>query len=181
MLARSPKKPRSKKKKFELILPDDPSVPSELRPKRAAASNPFAAFSSPVVAKPATMKMKHPKDPRKKLLKEVGDVSEVEVLNNQVLLVVYKRPEMTAGGIMLSDISLEEDEWQGKVGMILKWGPAAFVDDASITFHGFKPKKGDWVTLWVTDGRKIKLNDCLCRVVRDTEIRMRIPRPDMVY
>lgn len=187
MLAKTPKKSRSKKKKFALIPADDPSVPSELRIKKhtpaglAAISDPFSVFTSPGAPKRATMKMKHIKDPKKALLQEVGDFSKVEVFNNQILLAVYKRPSVTAGGIHLSDVSLDEDEWQGKIGLVLKWGPAAFQEDASITFYGMSLKKGDWVALWITDGRKIKINDCLCRIVRDTEIRLRVPHPDMVY
>lgn len=128
------------------------------------------------------MKMVHVSDPADQIVKEVGDLSKVDIFANQVLLGVYKRPDKTAGGVFLSDRTRGEDEHQGKVGLVLKLGPRAYVDDDENHFDDSeKVKVGDWVVMWVTDGRKMIVNKQLCRVVRDFEIRMRIPAPDVVF
>ena len=38
------------------------------------------------------MRMEHAEDPAQKLLEELGDLSTVEVFNNQLLVAVYIRP-----------------------------------------------------------------------------------------
>ena len=130
----------------------------------------------------AAMKMVHEADPAAQLVKEVGDLSEIDVFANQILLGVYKRPDRTASGLYLADKTRDEDEHQGKVGLVLKLGPQAFVDDDNRTFNeAEKVKVGEWVVMWVTDGRKITINKQLCRVVEDHQVRMRVASPDMVF
>lgn len=128
------------------------------------------------------MKMVHDVDPAKLVMKDAGDLSGIELFANQVLLGVYKRPEKTQSGLYLSDTTRGEDEHQGKVGLVLKLGPQAYVDSDEYHFSDEeKVHVGDWVVMWVTDGRKIQLNGQLCRVVKDYEIRMRVPAPDVVF
>lgn len=128
------------------------------------------------------MKMIHDVDPAEVIVKAVGDLSEVDVFANQVLVGVYKRPDKTASGLYISNKTQAEDEHQGKAGLVLKVGPQAFVDSDEYHFtEAEKVKVGEWVVMWVTDGRKIGINDQLCRVVKDFEIRMRIASPDMVF
>jgi hypothetical protein len=52
------------------------------------------------------MPMSHEEDPKKKLLEELGDISNVELFHNQVLLAVYLRPEKTKSGLIWSWIIL---------------------------------------------------------------------------
>lgn len=127
------------------------------------------------------MKMVHDVDPRKLLWDSAGDLSGVELAANQVLIGLYKRPEKTKSGIILSDMTRKEDEYQGKVGLVLKMGPQAFVDSDDYSFAGWRINTGDWVVAWVSDGRTTQINDCLCRVVKDSEVRMRVDAPDRVY
>lgn len=127
------------------------------------------------------MKMAHDTDPKKKIIEAVGDLSKFKLFSNQILLGLYQRPQMTASGIHLADITRDEDKYQGKVGLVLMKGPLAFVDDETTQFHGQDVEIGDWVAAWVSDGRSISINGQLCRVIRDTEIRMTIPAPDVVY
>ena len=70
--------------------------------------------------------MKHTVDPREAILKEVGDLSSVEIFNNQILVAIYIRPEKTSGGIILANQTRDEDKWQGKMGLVLKKGPSAW-------------------------------------------------------
>ena len=84
-------------------------------------------------------------DAKKDLLSLVGDLSKFEVFNNQVLVAVYVRPEKTKGGIFLPDKAKDEDKYQSKVGLILKVGPSAFVDDAQNWFKGVTVQEHDWI------------------------------------
>lgn len=132
------------------------------------------------IARPA-MKMVHDVDPRKVLWDAAGDLKGIELTANQVLFALYMRPDKTESGIFLSDVTRKEDEYQGKVGLVLKMGPQAFVDSDDYSFGDLRINIGDWVVSWVSDGRQTKINGCLCRVVKDTEIRMRVDTPDRVF
>lgn len=123
----------------------------------------------------------HRHDPAEEIRTKVGDFSKVEVLHNQILVGIYIRPEKTAGGIYLSDTTRGEDKYQGKVGLVLKKGPLAFVDDAHNKFHGQDVKPGDWVFFRVSDGFSFMLNGHLCRLLEEVHIKGIIPAPEVVY
>ena len=125
--------------------------------------------------------MNHEVDPRDVLLEELGDISEIELMNTQVLVAVYIRPEKTKGGIIMTTKSRDEDRYQSKVGLILKTGPSAFVDDDGKWFSGLDLRAGDWIVFRPSDGWNVTVNGVLCRMFDDTAVRMRIPHPDSVY
>ena len=125
--------------------------------------------------------MHHEVDPKQIILKEIGDISGFELMNTQVLVAVYIRPEKTKGGIIMTTKSRDEDRYQSKVGLILKTGPSAFVDDDGKWFSGFDIKEGDWIVFRPSDGWNVTVNGVLCRMFDDTAIRARIPHPDTVY
>lgn len=125
--------------------------------------------------------MAHDADPREALRKEVGDVSDIEIFNMQVLVAVYIRPEKTKSGIILSDRTRDEDKYQSKVGLILKKGPSAFVDDDGKWFSGLDIKEGDWIVFRPSDGWNVTINGTLCRMLDDMSIRARISHPDQVW
>lgn len=128
------------------------------------------------------LKMEHDEDPKQAILKKVGDLKGFELFGNQVLIGVYERPEKTKSGLILSQITRDEDLYQGKAGLVLALGPSAFVSDANYDFKGQSVEPGDWVAIFVSDGRKIMLGDSVtCRIVEDQHIRLRIPAPDAVY
>ena len=81
----------------------------------------------------------------------------------------------------MTDATRREDEHQGKAALVLMKGATAFVDDEHFQFHGDNVEPGDWISLWVSDGRKIIINGQLCRIIRDQDINMAIPAPDSVY
>jgi co-chaperonin GroES (HSP10) len=125
--------------------------------------------------------MAHDKDPREALMKEVGDLSGVEIFNMQVLVAVYIRPEKTKSGIILSDKTRDEDRFQSKVGLIVKKGPSAFVDEDGKWFSGLDIKEGDWIVFRPSDGWNVTVNGTLCRMLDDMSIRGRISHPDQVW
>ena len=127
------------------------------------------------------MLMEHEIDPRKKLLEDLGDLSTVEIFNNQVLVAVYTRPEKTKSGIYLSNKTTDEDQYQSKVGLLVKKGSGAFVDDTGEWFDGVNFDIGDWLVHRSSDGWSITVNGILCRILSDTQIKGRVDAPDRVW
>lgn len=129
--------------------------------------------------------MVHDESPDKVLWDKLGDISDIEVFNNQVLVAVYVRPEKTKGGIILTEQHRDEDKNQGKVGLVIKAGPEAFVSDGKWTFPDIKV--GDWVFFRASDGWACTINrgghdqNVLCRIVDDVNIRGRVAHPDQVW
>jgi len=127
------------------------------------------------------MIMDHATDPKQKLLDDIGDISAFEIFNNQILVAVYIRPNKTKSGIYLSDQLREEDKVQGKVGLVVKKGPAAFVDETSEWFKDISVEVNDWVVFRPSDGWSITVNNVLCRIIDDTAVRGKVDAPDRVW
>src|ERR1035437_10003091 len=101
------------------------------------------------------MLMKHESDPDMAIMKQAGNLDAFELFGNQVLIGVYERPKVTKSGIHLADVTRQEDAHQGKAGCVLKKGPAAFVSDDNYDFRGQDVDIGNWVAIFISDGRKI--------------------------
>lgn len=127
------------------------------------------------------MRMEHDVDPAQKLIKELGDISDIEIFNNQILVAVYLRPEKTKTGIYMPDKHREEDKYQSKVGLVIKKGPSAFIDTGDNWFKEIEINLNDWIMYRATDGWSITVNNVLCRMLDDTAVRGRIPHPDAVW
>ena len=125
------------------------------------------------------MPMSHEEDPKEKLLEQLGDISNVELFNNQVLLAVYLRPEKTKSGLILTQGHLDEDRYQSKVGLLIKRGPLAFEQDGN-WFSGATFNDHDWLIFRPSDGWSITVNGVLCRIFADISIKGRDPHPDSV-
>ena len=133
--------------------------------------------------------MLHEVDPREEILRKVGDLSGVDVFGSDVLVAIYKRPEKTRSGIILADTTRDEDRFQGKVFLVLKLGPTAYLDDEGNKFRNIK--EGDWVVARASDGWAVTLNSAVgvttrdaaidCRIITDINIRMRVESPDAIY
>lgn len=134
------------------------------------------------------MIMKHGIDPAKQIMDAIGSfLGDIELLRNQAMVAVYIRPNVTASGIHLTDRTVEEDRYQGKVGLLVKTGPSAFVDPDGKWFTGeenFQVGK-DWLVFRPSDSWQLELGNgnekVLCRIVDDINIRGRVARPDMVW
>lgn len=127
------------------------------------------------------MQMIHTEDPAELIRKQVGDLSEFTIFGNFILLGVYERPDKTRSGLYLSDQTRSEDKHQGKAALVLKKGPTAFVSDSNYDFKGQNVEVGDWVAIFVSDGRAITIGKQLCRVCEDQYIRLKVPAPDIIY
>lgn len=121
-------------------------------------------------------------DPKKLLLSKVGKIDgELTVLHSQVLVAGYVRPAKTRGGIWMTDKAVEEDRWQGNVGMVIALGKGAFKDDGVAQFHGDSLKVGDWVMYTPADGISMFIREVPCRLFQDTRILMKVTNPEIYY
>lgn len=128
-------------------------------------------------------------DPYKALMDRAGDLSDYEVFHNLVLVATFIGPSKSAGGIHFVDKKIDEDRWQGKVGLVLKVGPRAFVDEPpAVLFGGVLVKPGDWVAYRPSDGIELfirdrrKANEGLpCRLIEDSMIKGRVSDPGLIY
>lgn len=127
------------------------------------------------------MIMKHEVDPAKAIWDEIGDISKVEVFNNQLLVAVYIRPEKTKSGLLLPGQTRDEDKYQSKVGLVIKKGPSAFQDTSGEWFQGVDIDVNEWIVMRSSDGWSITVNGILCRMIDDMNVRGRVDHPDRVW
>lgn len=125
--------------------------------------------------------MVHAESPAKVLMDQLGDIESVEIFNNQVLVAIYIRPTKTKSGILLPDTHVDEDKYQGKVGLVIKKGPSAFIDEDNKWFQGVNVEVNDWVIFRPSDGWSISVNNTLCRILDDTAVRGKVDAPDRVW
>lgn len=127
------------------------------------------------------MLMQHDEDPMEAITKEVGDLSTIELFNNQVLVGVYIRPKKTKSGILLADQTTDEDRYQSKVGLLLKKGPNAFEPNSDGWFDGETFNLNDWLVFRPSDGWQVTVHGVLCRILNDTQVKGRVKNPDEVW
>ena len=135
-------------------------------------------------------------DEKQQILDKLGDLSQVEIAQNEVLVAIYIRPEKSAGGILLTPNYRKEDNYQGKVGLVVKIGSACrFVrtNPPRLAVHLRRPDSElhDWVVTRPSDTWPLDVNageDTFdpknfvnCRLVFDDQIRMKIPHPGMIW
>ena len=126
------------------------------------------------------LEMIHVNDPKQELWDSLGEfVKGTEMIADRLLLGVYKRPEKTAGGIILTQTAQAEDDFQGKVGLVLKMGPLAFTEDEGHQWGGVAPKVGDWVLFRTGDTFSFTLGEKTCRIIREGNVQAILDRPDM--
>lgn len=113
------------------------------------------------------------------LMEAVGDLSDIEIFHNKLLVAIYKRPEKTAGGVYLTEKHLDEDRYQSKVGLVLRMGPSAFVNTKEWVFENIRV--GEWVVFKPSDGWAISVNKVDCRILEDIDVKGRIRFPDQVW
>lgn len=127
------------------------------------------------------MQMHHEVDPVEKIITEVGDLSSIQLFNNEILVGIYLRPEKTKSGFFLTDNHRDEDKYQSKVGLLLKTGPKAFEPNPEGWFDKEKFNLNDWLVFRPSDGWQINVHGVLCRVLKDVQVKMRVKNPDEVW
>ena len=119
-------------------------------------------------------------DPKKAILDAVGDLSGIEIMFNHILVGTYIRKKITSGGVHLPDSTVQEDEFQSKVGLVLKMGPLAFLNDDGTPLYGQNIEVGDWIVYRVGDGWSMQVHRTPCRMLADHNIRMKIQKPEAI-
>lgn len=127
-------------------------------------------------------------DPRQALMDSLPKAAmDYEVFHNRILVATYVAPEKTKGGIIRPDRSLGEDRFQGKIGLVIKKGPLAFVDDNIAKFGGVTVEPGDWITYRPADAWEVFFVDengrdaTPCRLIEDAHVLGRTPDPALIY
>lgn len=119
-------------------------------------------------------------NPADTICNKVGDLSDLMLTGVQVLIGTYVRPKKTQGGIILTDKVIDEDLYQGKVGLVLKVAPGAFEDGPDAKFYGYKAKVGDWIFYRGADSWSLSVRGQHCRILEDVHVRGSVPEPDLV-
>jgi hypothetical protein len=111
----------------------------------------------------------------------VGDLSNVELMGNRVLVGIYIEPSKR-GSLYLAKDTLKESVFQGVVGLVLKLGKQAFKDDPDnkVNFHGQSALEGQWVTFRAGDAKRTQIRGVDCRLVEDTLIDMIVDDPNCI-
>ena len=120
-------------------------------------------------------------NPKKAIQDAIGNLDGVEIIGDMVLIGIYIRPEKTKGGIIRPQSNVTEDVYQGKVGLVLKWGPDAFFDPNSGDLFEQRVNPGEWCVFKVGDAWNVTIKDVPCRLVRDSAIKMKLQDPDSVF
>lgn len=124
---------------------------------------------------------------RRAILQELGDLSEIKVPLNQILVAVWVRPRerKNAGGgsIIIPDVARDEDKWQGVAALVVKLGPHAYEPNPDVQYcDADRCSEGDWVLFRRGDGFRTRVNGRECVLLSNERgIKMVLPRPDMVY
>lgn len=123
--------------------------------------------------------MVDPKVEAAKEFKRLGSFLDgVEIAYNDILVAKYV-PSMI-GSLIAAEKTQQEQRWQGKCGLVLKFGPTA-ADD------GFKYEVGDWVYYRSSDGSEIGIkceNDpqiMMCLILSPAHVIGRVSNPDLLW
>lgn len=129
----------------------------------------------------AVFKLSAADDPKKAIQSALkGALDQISLLHSKVLVALYISPEKTKGGIIRPDSNVKEDVWQGMVGLVVKKGPIAFVDDETNRFGGADAAIGEWVAFTPGDGRRIQINGVDCRIIEDTQLMLKVSDPSII-
>lgn len=115
-----------------------------------------------------------------------NELDNIELWGFYLLVGLYIRPATrTHFGLEVPEDVVDDDRYQGKVGLVLKLGPRAFIDDLrdypTRQFSGMRADADDWVVFRASDGLKVMVGDRECRLIPDSNIRARINHPDAVF
>lgn len=112
-------------------------------------------------------------------------VAKAKILGELVMVATYVPPEKTKGGIILANKTIDENRYQGKVGMVVKLGESAFKYtgpyDHEGSYSGTKPKVGDYVLYRSSDGMEMFINGTSVRLIDSHLIKMVVESPEAFY
>lgn len=117
--------------------------------------------------------------------RKIGSLDDYVVMGSSVLVATYIKPRKTAGGIILTEKAVDEDRWQGKVGLVLKMGEDAFkytyAASGAYTYEGQKPEVGTYIAFHTSDAREVGIKGVSCKLIDASLIKLIVPDPDAIY
>ena len=132
----------------------------------------------------AVIQMRNSATADRELLKTIGDISDIEVLNDRILIAIYRHQGTTKGGIITTARTEDESDYQGKVGLVLKVGPLVNTPGKDQT-RGAELRIGDWVVVNPSSGLSMHAgqhgSSRMLRMLIEKDIHMRVKRPDCVW
>jgi hypothetical protein len=135
----------------------------------------------------ALVRLVHAEDPRETIMRALGhSIDDFDIAAQGVLVATYKRPDeiKTEGNIIVPTEVVKDDEYQSKVGLVVKLGRTAFVDDEHVQWHGYRCDVGAWVVFRASDGMKMAIGGpggVHCRLISDVHLKMKVPHADAVF
>lgn len=116
----------------------------------------------------------------------IGDaVAKDVVMGESILVATYIPPEKTKGGLIVPNKTLDENRYQGKIGMVLKLGDSAFKYtgpyDHEGSYKGPKAKVGDYVLYRATDGMEAFIRGTSVRYIDSHMIKAIVKDPEAYY
>lgn len=141
------------------------------------------------------LKTKVQLDPKRKaILDKLGDLSHLRIAQNEFLMAIYIRSNMSPGGILMTDKTVKEDVYQGKVGLVVKIGSNCHFtrnDAETGRTYGIDVNLYDWVVARPGENWAIDINGdpnaskrddfVTCRLAYDDSVRMVLDNPDCVW
>ena len=110
---------------------------------------------------------------------------KLKVFHNWIITATYWLPDYlttrTGGKLYIPDKTHDEALWQGKIGLVIAFGPLAFKSNQYVDFGGQEIKKGDWVIYDIMEGRQFTVERVHCRRLKDTQLVGTIEDPRLIY
>ena len=95
----------------------------------------------------------------------------------RILILPYRPPKATKGGILVSEKTLDETQIQTVAGYVLKTGPLAYADKEKFPKGPWCQEK-QWVIFARYAGSRFKIEGGEVRILNDDEILATIKNPD---
>ncbi len=141
--------------------------------------------------------MIEPEEQKEAIFDGLGDLDQYEMLDEEILVGLYVPSNVAASGtdvngkkfnIILPENQTAEVRFQGKIGCVVKMGPAAFkYHNNGQPYEGIIPEKGDWVVFKAADAtgeiflKDLKAQEYInCRRFHWSSIKMRVKDPRAV-
>lgn len=136
----------------------------------------------------------HSSDPKDMLWKAAAPLVEhISVFGDDALIAIYSRGEgndygeaKTVKGIIIPGSVTAEDDFQGKVGLLMKVGPLFYCkgegqESNSAFFGNSAPKVGEWVMFRVGDTYSFKVKKHTFRMCEARMLRAGVTKPDVIW
>ena len=95
----------------------------------------------------------------------------------RILILPFKMPEKTKGGIIFGQDTLEKQQVGSTCGLVLEMGPDCYNDKDRYP-EGPRCKKGDWVIFARYAGSRIQIDGGEVRLLNDDEVLAKIDNPE---